>query len=89
MHQVDNPTPPHVVAQMRARESELLQLVSELRGALAAAAEKVDELEEREKATAAAHLKELQQEQDKSYSAGAQSQMSVRGHPHATYHCRF
>jgi hypothetical protein len=78
LQQVDSPTPPHVVAQMRTRESELLQLVSELRGALAAAADKVDELEEREKATAAAHLKELQQEQEKSYSAGAQSQMSVR-----------
>jgi hypothetical protein len=31
--------------------------VGELRGALAAAAEKVDELEERERATAAAHKK--------------------------------
>ena len=32
-----------------------LQLVGELRGALAAAAEKVDEMEERERATAASH----------------------------------
>jgi hypothetical protein len=37
----------------------LLQLVVELRGALAAAAEKVDELEEREKETATAHKKEV------------------------------
>ena len=35
----------------------VVQLVGELRGALAAAAEKVDELEERERATAAAHKK--------------------------------
>jgi hypothetical protein len=32
-----------------------LQLVGELRGALAAAAEKVDEMEERERTTAASH----------------------------------
>ena len=36
----------------------LLQLVAELRSALAAAAEKVDQLEEKEKDTAAAHKKE-------------------------------
>ena len=36
----------------------LLQLVAELRSALAAAAEKVDQLEEKERDTAAAHKKE-------------------------------
>ena len=46
-----------------------MQLVSELRGALAAAADKVDELEEKEKATAAAHKKEVIATQNHVYSS--------------------